>query len=106
LFPDWLARIFTGTPKTLSSTKRNSYLSKANVILYSRPGCHLCEEAKEAMLSAGSDELFTLEEINIETDRDKLKKYQYEIPVIVINGVEAFRHRVDPAEFRKKIATD
>ena len=58
------------------------------------------------MRSAGCDELFTLEEINIETDRDKLKKYQYEIPVIVINGVEAFRYQVDPAEFRKKIATD
>ena len=58
------------------------------------------------MRSAGCDELFTLEEINIETDRDKLKKYQYEIPVIVINGVEAFRYRVDPAEFRKRIATD
>lgn len=58
------------------------------------------------MRSAGCDELFTLEEINIETDRDKLKKYQYEIPVIEINGVEVFRYRVDPAEFRKRIATD
>jgi glutaredoxin len=78
-------------------------LAKAHVIVYSRPGCHLCDDAKDAIHNAGCDESFTLEEINIETSRDLLLKYQFDIPVVTIDGEEAFRHRVDPEEFRKVI---
>jgi glutaredoxin len=78
-------------------------MSKAHVIIYSRPGCHLCDEAKAAIRNAGCDEHFTLEEINIESDPELLRKYQYDIPVIAIDGVESFIHRVDPREFRTRI---
>ena len=76
-------------------------MSKAHVIVYSRPGCHLCDEAKEAIKLAGCDESFELEEINIRTNRELLLKYQFEIPVIMIDGEEAFRHRVDTKKFRE-----
>jgi glutaredoxin len=75
-------------------------LAKAQVIIYSRPGCHLCNDAKHAMLSAGCSESFTLEEINIETSRDLLVKYQFDIPVVTINGVEAFKYRVNQEMFK------
>ena len=78
-------------------------MSKVHVIIYSRPGCHLCDEAKAAILSAGCSDQFVLEEINIESDEELLKKYKYDIPVIAINGVESFIHRVDPSEFRTRI---
>ena len=78
-------------------------MSKLNVIIYSRPGCHLCDEAKTAILSAGCSDQFTLEEINIESDPELLTKYKYDIPVIVIDGVESFIHRVDPREFRIRV---
>jgi glutaredoxin len=78
-------------------------MSRAHVIVYSRPGCHLCDEAKAAILSAGCGDQFVLEEINIESDEELLRKYKYDIPVIVINGVESFIHRVDPSEFRTRI---
>ena len=78
-------------------------MSKAHVIIYSRPGCHLCDEAKAAILSAGCGDQFTLEEVNIESDEGLLRKYKYDIPVITINGVEEFIHRVDPGEFRTRI---
>jgi glutaredoxin len=78
-------------------------LSKAHVIVYSRPGCHLCDEAKDAIQSARCDDDFVLEEINIETSRDLLTKYRFDIPVITINGSEAFRHRVDSEKFRNLI---
>jgi glutaredoxin len=78
-------------------------MSKAHVIIYSRPGCHLCDEAKAAIFSAGCSEQFTLEEVNIESDEELLRKYKYDIPVIAINGVESFIHRVDPSEFRTRI---
>jgi glutaredoxin len=80
-------------------------LSKAHVIVYSRPGCHLCDDAKEAIHNAGCDDSFTLEVINIETSRDLLLKYQFDIPVVTINGEESFRHRVDTIEFKNRIVS-
>ena len=77
---------------------------KPHVIIYSRPGCHLCDEAKAAIKSAGIDAQFTLEEIDIESDSELLRKYKYDIPVITIDGAETFIHRVDPKEFRTRIA--
>ena len=79
-------------------------MSKPHVIIYSRPGCHLCDEAKAAILSAGCSDEIVLEEINIESDEELLRKYKYDIPVIAINGVESFIHRVSPDEFRARIS--
>ena len=59
--------------------------------------------AKAAIEHAGCSDQFTLEEINIESDPELLRKYQYDIPVIAIDGVESFIHRVDPREFRTLI---
>lgn len=75
------------------------------VTIYSRPGCHLCDEAKSAIQNSHCSERFTLEEVNIESDEELLKKYKYDIPVIAIDGVEAFIHRVDPKEFRLRIVS-
>ncbi len=76
---------------------------KARVIIYSRPGCHLCEEAKQAIAAAECLDEYTLEEINIESDADLLKRYKYDIPVITIDGVEAFRHRLTSEAFRERV---
>jgi glutaredoxin len=76
-------------------------LSKAHVIVYSRPGCHLCDDAIEAIKAARCDEAFTFAEVNIETSPELLSKYQFDIPVIMINDVEAFRHRVDTKKFKE-----
>ena len=78
-------------------------MSKISVVIYSRPGCHLCEEAKEAIAQADCAGEYTLNEVNIDTDPDLRKRYKNDIPVITINGVEAFRHRVTSAEFKARI---
>ena len=77
--------------------------AKAHVTVYSRPGCHLCEEAKATIEATRRGDEFTIEEVNIESHPDLLARYQYDIPVIAINGVEAFIHRIDPEEFRRRI---
>lgn len=77
--------------------------TRARVILYSRPGCHLCEVMKAELSKADCDDLYWLEEINIETDAELLEKYRYEIPVLSINGVEAFRHRLRAEEFKSRL---
>jgi hypothetical protein len=76
---------------------------KVSVTIYSKPGCHLCEEAKAVMLAAGCRELFTMTETNIETDPQLLALYRYEIPVIMIAGEEVFRHRLRAEEFCEEI---
>jgi glutaredoxin len=78
-------------------------LTKPHVIVYSRPGCHLCDEAKLAIHSAGCDDQFTFAEINIESDPELLRKYKYDIPVVSLDGTEIFRHRVNEAKFRELI---
>jgi len=66
--------------------------NKARVVIFSRPNCHLCEEAKQIMQASGCVDEYTLEEINIESDTELLRRYRFDVPVIMINGEEAFRH--------------
>ena len=78
-------------------------MKKAQVKLYTRPGCHLCEEARAAMLDAGCEGDYELEEVNIDADPALKKSYGLKIPVITINGREAFVYRLSPAEFKQQI---
>lgn len=78
-------------------------MSKILVEIYSRPGCHLCDEAKDAIRASGCSDQFILREINIDEDAALYEEYRYDIPVIFINGAKAFKHRVDPKEFRRRI---
>jgi glutaredoxin len=84
-------------------SNRQTDFRKRQVIFYTRPGCHLCDEAKQQMHAAGCDNEYTLQEINIESDTELLRRYQYDIPVITIDGVEAFRYRLTSEAFRERI---
>ena len=57
------------------------------ITLYTRPGCHLCEEAREAIL-AQREELppFELNEVNIERDDGLLTRFLERIPVVAVDG--------------------
>ena len=74
------------------------------VVIYSRPGCHLCDEAKQIIAAAGRADEYTLDEINIESDPDLINRYQNDIPVITINGIEMFKHRLTVEQFESAIA--
>jgi glutaredoxin len=76
---------------------------RAEVRFYTRPGCHLCEEAREAVRAANCADEYTLEEINIDEDAALKKRYLLKIPVITINGREAFIHRLTPADFKRQV---
>ncbi len=76
---------------------------KARVRLYTKPGCHLCDEVKAQIRAANCSELYELEEINIETDPALMELYGLKIPVITINGTVAFRYRINPAAFREAL---
>ena len=74
------------------------------VTLYTRAGCCLCDTAKEVIRAARCRAQFDFREIDIDTDSDLRREYNDEIPVISINGVKAFKYKVDLKEFLKKLA--
>ena len=77
--------------------------SKARVLLYTKTNCSLCEKMKAQIKLANCDELYSLEEVDIERDAELFARYRYEIPVLSINGHDAFRYRLTAGDFRRAI---
>ena len=73
------------------------------VTLYTRPGCHLCEEAKVAIAPLLREFGAALREINIENDPALEERYGWEIPVVFIGQRKAAKHRVDVEQFRQQL---
>ena len=73
----------------------------ALVTVYSKPGCHLCEEAIRVLLRVQKLHPFTLEEINIQDDPALLAEYGEQIPVVTLNGTFLFEYSVDEARLRQ-----
>jgi glutaredoxin len=76
---------------------------KPHVRFYTKPGCHLCREALEEIERAGCADLYTFEEVDILSDPELERRYGLDIPVVTIDGVHAFRHRLTAAEFRRAV---
>jgi glutaredoxin len=74
-----------------------------DVTLYSRPGCHLCEEAKKALGPLLREFGITLREVSIEGDPVLEERYGVDIPVVFIGAHKAAKHRVDIKKFRRQI---
>lgn len=70
------------------------------VVLYSRPGCHLCELARQVLVAEQVDHPFELEEVDVQDDEDLEREYGIRIPVVEIDGEERFEYEVDPDELR------
>jgi glutaredoxin len=73
------------------------------VVLYSRPGCCLCDEARAVIERVRSRRPFTLEERNVDQDDELHRAYLERIPVVTVDGAEAFELFVDEAELSRRI---
>ena len=82
---------------------RLAVASPREVTLYTRPGCHLCEEAKAAMAPLLREFSVALHEVNIEKDAVLEERYGLDIPVIFIGARKAAKHRVDVEQFRRQL---
>ena len=69
------------------------------VTLYSRPGCGLCDEARVVLLAERERSPFAFEEVDVSGDDSLELEYGIRIPVVLIDGVEAFEIAVDRAAF-------
>jgi glutaredoxin len=74
------------------------------VVLYGRDGCCLCDDAREVLLRVRARQPFALEERDIELDEDLMRRYLERIPVVTIDGDEAFELFVDEAELESRLS--
>jgi glutaredoxin len=90
----------------MSSHPEDANLASAHpleVTMYTRPGCHLCADAKTVMQPLLKEFGATLREVNIDEDAELGERYSWDIPVIFIGKHKAAKHRVDPAQFRRQL---
>jgi glutaredoxin len=73
------------------------------VVLYGRPGCHLCEEARAVLERVRAEHRFSLRERDIETDETLLRAYLERIPVVTIDGEEWCELFIDELRLRERL---
>lgn len=73
------------------------------VILYTRPGCQLCDEAKAEIAPLLQHAGARLREVNIDEDAQLRELYNLDVPVIFLNGRKVAKHRVDARQFRRQL---
>jgi glutaredoxin len=76
---------------------------KPTVTLYTRPGCHLCDEARATLERLRRETDFAIEEVDITTDDDLHRRYLERIPVIALGREELCDYHVDEARLLDRL---
>jgi len=79
--------------------------SVTEVLMYSRPGCGLCDEARDVILRERERTPFRYREVDISGDDALELEYGIRIPVVLIDGVERFEISVDAQALAEAIST-
>ena len=76
--------------------------------IYTRPGCHLCQEMKVIVerVVRHTHAQARIEEIDIAGDADLEARYATEIPVLLVNGRKAAKYRVTEEELRRRLKAE
>jgi glutaredoxin len=78
----------------------------ADVVVYSRPGCHLCEEAIAQIISLHEEGYrFGLHEVDIESNELLLRRYLERIPVVEVDGIEVSELILDREAVKARLDT-
>jgi glutaredoxin len=74
------------------------------VTLYSRVGCHLCDDVKLVLDEVCKETPFALEVLDIDRDPALKALYDVEVPVVAIDGKKAFKYRMTAEQLRTRLA--
>jgi glutaredoxin len=74
-----------------------------HLTLFSKPGCHLCDEMKRLIDTVAARVPLTMDVIDISTDPALMDLYGLEIPVLLIDGKKAAKYRVTERELEEKL---
>lgn len=72
----------------------------SRVVLYSKPGCHLCEDARVVIERVCLDLGTTFEEVDITSDQNLMRAYGEQIPVTFVDGAQHDFWRVEESRLR------
>jgi glutaredoxin len=78
-----------------------------DVVVYSRPGCHLCDVVKETLTQLVGKADFQWREVDIDAvdaDPELRQKYNDEVPVVFIDGRKSFKYRMEASQFLRVLA--
>lgn len=78
-------------------------MAQIKVTLYTRPGCHLCEQAKEQMAPLLREFGANLREINIDQEAELRERYTNDVPVVFLGSRKVAKHKVDLEQFRRAL---
>ncbi|RYB90306.1 glutaredoxin family protein [Nocardioides glacieisoli] len=80
-------------------------MSTARVTLYSRQGCHLCDDARQVVARVCADLGESFDEVDVDTDADLVDRFGDEVPVTFVDGRQHDFWRVDEARLRAALTT-
>ena len=75
----------------------------AEVLLYTRDQCCLCDQAKQQLRELQKQADFQVTEVDIDQHAELRQRYNEEVPVVFIHGKKAFKYRIDPRQFLKRL---
>ncbi len=78
--------------------------SDTRVRLYSKPGCHLCDDARAVVERVCADLGTSYDEVDITTSRELMNAYSDQIPVTFVDGEQHDFWRVDETRLRRALA--
>jgi glutaredoxin len=73
------------------------------VTLFHAAECHLCESARRVLAQVRADLPFEFEDVDITDDPDLERRYRERIPVVLVDGEEAFTYFVHPDGLRRRL---
>lgn len=71
--------------------------------LLTRPGCHLCQDARAVVLEVGAATGTPFVELDVDADGDLRAEYGDMVPVVLIDGVQHGYFRIDPSRLREAL---
>jgi hypothetical protein len=84
---------------------REFLLDVRKLTLYSKAGCHLCDEMKHVIETVSTRVPISLEVIEITTDPELEDRYGLEIPVLLIDGKKAAKYRITQEDLERRLRT-
>jgi glutaredoxin len=78
-------------------------MTRPTVTLYTKPGCHLCEAVEQVIAQVARRQPLEVVLRNILDDPADFERYQYEIPVVLLDGVEIARYRLTTGELESAV---
>jgi glutaredoxin len=77
----------------------------AKIILYTRVGCHLCDDAKAALERVRARAPFELEVVDVDTRAELAERYGPEVPVVLVDGAKVAKFRVDESALLRRLTS-